>query len=143
MSELIPLDYLKQFSEGFMTDTCIITRPLERADIQEGRWNDEAGEYHLGTGKPTEVYRGKCYFYAKAIQGAPVPEGGDIIVRSQAYLSIPFDAPIEVLPEDEILITDSLDLSLVGQIFYVNVADQGTYDVSREIAITREKQGND
>lgn len=140
MSDIIPFDILAEIAEDFMEDRCLITRPQSAADNEEDTWDDEAGAYAPEDAQPLEVYRGKCMLYSRAVTASTRTEAGGEIASMQQYLSLPVEWHIPVLPEDEVIILESNDPTIIGEKYYVEQSDGGTLLASREILISKESQ---
>lgn len=132
------LDPIAKFAEGLMIDECIIRRYGRLENSRVPQRNEATGNYDGGRVEHEVMYEGQCMIYSKVVDANPAAEGGNEIAVQQRFASLPRSVDWELLPEDELEVTDvnpDGDQSLLGMKFLIKAVDQGTYIATREVAL--------
>lgn len=132
------LDPIAKFAESLMVDECVIRRYGRLENSQVAGRNETTGKYDAPRVSEEIMYEGKCMIYSKAVDANPTMEGGNEIAIQQRFASLPREVDWELLPEDELEITDinpDGDQSLLGVKYLLKAVDQGTYIASRDLAL--------
>jgi len=132
------LDPIAAFVEGLMVDECVIRRYGRLENSAVASRNETTGKYDGARVEAEILYEGQCMIYSKSTDANPTMEGGNELAVQQRFVSLPRDVDWELLPEDELEVTDvhtDGDHSLVGMKYLLKAVDQGTYIASRDIAL--------
>lgn len=134
----INLDPIAGVVESLMKDECIIRRYGRLEQTDKSTWNETTGKYDSPRVPHSILYEGKCMVYTRGVAASTTEEGGNRVVVQQKFISIPRDVDWELLPEDEVEITDvdvTSDQSMIGLVFLLEAVDQGTYIASRDMVL--------
>lgn len=132
------LDRVAKFAESLMIDEVAIYRYGRMEDSDTGARNETTGEYDTDRVERELVYEGEAMLYNRRTDASQQEEGGETRYNVQSYCSLPRDTDWRFKPEDELEVVDvnpEGDVSMIGNVYLLEIADQGTYIATRELAM--------